>query len=255
MLPNNSNLCNNDFFFSIICSYNDENILHDNLLRSLNNQSNVRYEIILVDGNQIKFKSAAQALNYGASKAKGSFLIFSHQDIRFLHKDTLFKLSQFCKEYSFGIAGVAGLAERNGHIAPFSKIVHGESKNIVVDTVFDQPMQAISLDECFFIIPRRLFNNFRFRYLGNTWHLYATDFLLQVTKEHYNAYIVPISLWHLSAGNSLNVNYFDAVQALSKLERNNRRIFYTLYGKWPTNFLLIRLKCFYRKSRLIFWGK
>jgi hypothetical protein len=40
----------------------------------LQNQWN--YELILVDKIQNKFKSAAQALNYGGKKAKGEYIMF-----------------------------------------------------------------------------------------------------------------------------------------------------------------------------------
>ena len=65
---------------SIICIYNNRNILDNYLLKSLE-RHNTDYELILVDNTENKFTKAADALNYGAKNAKGEFLMFVHQDI------------------------------------------------------------------------------------------------------------------------------------------------------------------------------
>ena len=67
---------------SIICVFNDKNILEENLINSLEYQ-NEEYELILLDNRTNKFSSAAEALNFGANQAKGDLFIFSHQDIKF----------------------------------------------------------------------------------------------------------------------------------------------------------------------------
>lgn len=61
--------------------------------------------------------------------------------------------------------------------------------------------------------------------------------------------VVPVYLWHKSSGASLNLNYFDAIKALAKEYKNKTKIIVTLFGGWPTNCILINLKCFYRKIR------
>lgn len=74
---------------SIVCVYNDEKILNDFLLKSLKAQT-VEYELIKIDNTQNRFKSAAEALNYGGKKAKGEYIMLVHQDVD-LSSDTWLK--------------------------------------------------------------------------------------------------------------------------------------------------------------------
>ena len=66
---------------SIIRVFNDEKLLSKYLLKSLKNQTACN-ELILIDNTKNKFKSASKALNYGAKKAKGEYLMFIHQDVK-----------------------------------------------------------------------------------------------------------------------------------------------------------------------------
>ena len=65
---------------SVICVYNDHDVLDEYLLGSLEKQES-SYELILVDNTPNKFKSAAEALNYGGNKANGKYIMFAHQDL------------------------------------------------------------------------------------------------------------------------------------------------------------------------------
>ena len=65
---------------SVICAYNNKEILDNYLLKSLKDQTK-DYELILIDNTKNKFKSAAEALNYGGNNAKEKYLMFIHQDI------------------------------------------------------------------------------------------------------------------------------------------------------------------------------
>ncbi len=55
-------------------------MLNKFLLKGLKNQT-AHYELILIDNTKNKFKSAANALNFGAKNANGNYLIFVHQDV------------------------------------------------------------------------------------------------------------------------------------------------------------------------------
>ena len=65
---------------SIVCVFNDKKVLNEYLLESLKNQT-AHYELILIDNTKNKFKSASEALNYGAKNANGNYLMFVHQDV------------------------------------------------------------------------------------------------------------------------------------------------------------------------------
>ena len=71
---------------SIICVYNNEDILEEYLIKSLNYQSE-EYELILVDNRLGQFTSASSALNHGAEEANGDYFVFAHQDIYLPDKD------------------------------------------------------------------------------------------------------------------------------------------------------------------------
>ena len=65
---------------SIVCVYNNKEILNKYLIKSLESQTE-DYELILLDNTQNKFNSAAKALNNGGRKAKGDYIMFVHQDV------------------------------------------------------------------------------------------------------------------------------------------------------------------------------
>ena len=65
---------------SIVCVYNNQDILNNWLLKSLKHQT-VEFELITLDNTRNTFKSAAEALNYGGKKAKGKYIMFVHQDV------------------------------------------------------------------------------------------------------------------------------------------------------------------------------
>ena len=64
---------------SVVCVYNNEAILKVALLRSLQSHT-ATFEPILLDNRDSRYKSAAQALNEGARRATGDFIMFVHQD-------------------------------------------------------------------------------------------------------------------------------------------------------------------------------
>ena len=80
--------------FSIICVYNNKQVLDAWLLRSLSNQTR-EFELILLDNTQKKYTSATEALNSGGKSAKNDYLLFVHQDIDFLVDTWLEKAEEF----------------------------------------------------------------------------------------------------------------------------------------------------------------
>lgn len=237
---------------SIICVYNKKNVLKDRLLNSLHSQNYNDYEEILVDSVEHGFSSASEALNYGGNLAKGDYLIFLHQDIVLEDKNVLSKIADYCDKNTFGCAGVAGFTVKNSKRLNFySNIVHGDQKKKIADDVqtINQVREVYSLDECVLIIPKNVFEQYKFRYLGETWHMYALDYALQMQDSNQNILVFPIKLWHCSDGKSFNLNYFDAVEVLCEKSRGQHQKIYTIWGKWPTNSLLINLKIMYRKAR------
>ena len=56
---------------SVVCVYNNLEILENRLLNSLELQ-NTRYDVITVDNRRARFAGAANVLNHGVATARGS---------------------------------------------------------------------------------------------------------------------------------------------------------------------------------------
>ena len=112
---------------SVVCVYNNKKIFNNFLLKSLNNQT-ADFELIGIDNTSNKFKSAAEALNYGGKKATNKYIMFAHQDVSVLQKTWLKDIEKLLDSISnLGIAGVAGMSE-SGSSNPErgrNKITHG----------------------------------------------------------------------------------------------------------------------------------
>ena len=239
---------------SIICPYNNKGILESLLQKSLKNQKDVKYETILIEAKQHGFGSAAETLNYAGSKATGDYLIFVHQDIVFENAFVLKQINDFSENNEFGIAGVAGCIVNGKRVLTISNICHGLKHEKASNHKINVPKAVISLDECLLIVPRKVFNKIKFSDIGKTWHLYGTDYSIQCKNEGYKVLVFPITnIWHASNGISLNANYFDSIQKLAKMYSEQKSII-TIFGIWPTNLAVLKVKCWYRKVRLMLRG-
>ncbi len=184
---------------SAVCVYNNEKILNNYLLKSLKNQT-ADYEIITLDNTQGKYKSAAEALNYGGRKAKGGYIMFVHQDI-ILGSDLWIEKAEKILDRlpNFGIAGVAGRCENDEGV--ITNIEHGIPKRVAGEIHIKKPIKVQTLDECLIIIPRFVFSLLQFdEKVCNDWHLYAVDYSLSIRRLGYNVYAVPMYVYHLSTG-------------------------------------------------------
>lgn len=95
--------------FSVICVYNNPEVLEGWLSASLESEPRVQYESIFIDNREGNYSSAAAALNAGAKRANGDYYIFVHQDVRFLGDSWLDSALQYLDSLDdLGIAGVVG---------------------------------------------------------------------------------------------------------------------------------------------------
>lgn len=95
--------------FSVICVYNNQKILDNWLLTSLESEPDALYESILIDNRENHYSSAAAALNAGAERANGDYYIFVHQDVRLLGDSWFDSALQYLDSLDdVGIAGVVG---------------------------------------------------------------------------------------------------------------------------------------------------
>lgn len=224
---------------SIVCVYNNEKILNDCLLKSLKNQT-VDYELIKVDNTKGAFKSAAEALNYGGQKAKGKYIMFVHQDVD-LSSNTWFEDVEKMLDLlpNLGIAGVAGNKDTKNMI---TIIKHGNPPKIAGKIHIQKPIKVQTLDECLVIIPKSMFDMLQFdKKICDDWHLYAVDYCLTAGKLGFDTYVIPMFIYHRSAGDSISEQYYLTLKKVLKKHKNSHEWIYTSCGiqKWNTSYPLI----------------
>ena len=226
---------------SIICPYTNKEVLQM-LIDSLNMQKNQNYELVLVNSKEHGFTSASQTLNYGASLAKGDIYVFCHQDIEFINSDAIDQIFTYCNNYDFAIAGVAGATSNEPRTV--SKVLDGPQKVQVGKEIFDVE-EAEALDECLFIIKKENFKGFDD--LGKTWHFYSVDYCLNAIEKNEKVLVLPIPIYHLSNGKSLNPNYYTMLVKLGKKHKKIKLINTTclrVKNNWT-----LRINCFLRKLK------
>ena len=217
---------------SIVCVYNNREILEEFLLKSLKPQTS-KHEIILMDNSKNRFKSAAEALNEGGKQAKGEYLMFVHQDVDLQSYKWLENVEKTLNSLeNLGIAGVAGRIKHQDGIV--TNIADGIPPQKIPSEEIKSPVKIQTLDECLFIIPRPVFETFKFdTKTCDDWHLYATDYALTVQEAGLTAYVIPLFVYHRSPGYSYS-KMFDVT--LKKVLRKHWKelVIYTTMEEWVT---------------------
>ena len=200
--------------FSIVCVYNNPDMLEGCLQKSLNGQDS-QYELISIDNTQGRFTSAAEALNCGADKAKGEYVIFVHQDVSFTPNwlsvvtDQISRVDKTSKQWGvMGLMGVRAQGGFSGHIID----LHGHLYNPPL------PSEAASLDEVCLII--RKDSGLRFDESLGGFHLYGADLCLQANMKGLTNFAIDACLHHLGQGNK-DLAFWNTAERL--------------YAKWKVN--------------------
>lgn len=195
----------NDINLSLIVIYNNENKLKDELLNSLKKQTVVP-ELILLDNNKYKFKSASQALNYGASIATNDYYVFLHQDIIFLKENTLEKLFQYMMNNQNSIIGVAG--KKFNEKTTYSTIVQGPNMEKFEKGYFRDKEIVNCLDECLMACHKDIYDQIKFDELVcDGWDFYVCDFCFMANLKNIKIYCVNLDIWHTSLGHPKHAFY------------------------------------------------
>lgn len=179
---------------SIICVYNNLELLKANLLGGLSNQS-VPYQFIGIPNiNNTLFKKIPSALNYGANFATGDYLAFIHQDVYLPNSSWLVNTEKILNETrdlnkDLGIAGVAGVTQKG------ERLGHLKHRDFHYGHVVDIPKYIQCLDEQVLIIPRNVFDKIKFdeRF---SFHFYGHDYSLAVTELQLRAYVIEAFVHH-----------------------------------------------------------
>lgn len=230
---------------SIICVYNNENILEEYLIKSLNRQTE-KYELILIDNRENKFKSAASALNFGAKKAHGEYLVFAHQDIYFSDENWIKNTTKQLK--NLNNTGIVGVAGKTIDSLVRSNIKQGLNPVDVSPFKIGKAEKASTLDECLFIIPKTVFDKYNLNEdICDDWHLYAVEYVYNIKNQGLEAYIIPTTLEHRSKGASMSETYYTTLPKLQK-KYLKRGLIRTCMGDWFT-FIPVSIQKFVKKFK------
>ncbi|MHA1727880.1 MAG: glycosyltransferase [Promethearchaeota archaeon] len=220
---------------SVVCVYNNEKILRKFLLKSLEKQS-TDFEPILLDNRKGEFKSMAQALNYGGLKSKGDYILFANQRIWLDSKSWLEDAEIILNSLSdLGIVGISGESEQIGAGG-------NRSKWALTNFFFDpkgfvqKPEEVQTLNECLLIVPRTIFNKYKFdskNFDGN--YLYGADYCLSLKCFGLKAYVIPLPTNFYLNPEIKNSKFFEDLQKyqqrLYSKHKNNFSHIYTWIGK------------------------
>jgi 2-polyprenyl-3-methyl-5-hydroxy-6-metoxy-1,4-benzoquinol methylase len=224
---------------SIVVIYNDKRALNEILLDGLKNQT-VQYDLIALDNTQGIFKSAAEALNSGANKAKGKYIMFIHQDVELGSDSWLEDVEKILDSIpDLGVAGVVGMSEkgssnierRRGHISSCGEIWSEPLK---------ETEQVQTLDELLMIVPKSLFGKLKFdeeRFDG--WHCYGVDYCLSAGQLGLKSYVLPAFVYHRSLRSNVQ-NIFEYQKRLYNKHRKNYKNIYATVGDISWSKLQIR---------------
>jgi len=240
---------------SIVCVYNDQEVLNGYLLKSLKNQT-TEYELILEDNTKSRFSSAARALNHGGRRASSKYIMFVHQDIDLSSDSWLEDAERWLDMIpNLGIAGVAGMSE-------FGRTNKERGRNIIKHgnpprawdwgNPISEPEVVQTLDECLVIIPKKIFDNQRFDEITcDGWDLYAADYCLSVTLIGPKAYAIPMPVNHGSMGH-LTERYFSVLSKVLRKHKKHFKIINTTVGSWNASYPVSIQRKYIATKKIVF---
>ncbi|MGI8996504.1 MAG: glycosyltransferase family 2 protein [Pyrinomonadaceae bacterium] len=182
---------------SVVCVYNDEEMLAARLLKSLREQT-AAHEVIAVDNRAGRFESGAAALNHGARQAKGEWLAFAHQDVSFIAADWLARAERMLEELQpagwVGSAGVTKAGEFRGWLLDRARLLGAP---------FDGFAEVQTLDECLLICRRKSEGESYFDEELSGWHAYGVEACCRANAEGRRNYVIPLPVWHDSRSTNM----------------------------------------------------
>jgi GT2 family glycosyltransferase len=250
--------------FSVICIFNNKEVLDNLLLASLKEQASP-YELILLDNTTLKYKSASHALNRAAQDAKGDYLMFVHQDVSLVSRYNLEYAEEILARLpNLGAAGAAGRAQNGG----YSIMHHGVPPKPVPNySGMTKPICTQTLDECLIMVPKSVFKTIQFdEKTCDNWHLYTVDYCLSLANLGFNIYVIPMYVYHQSlGGHNANIlqdithlgpypaGYYQTLKKLITKHKSHYRNIYTTTGNWNT-YLPLLLQRITHLAKYLAWS-
>ncbi len=201
---------------SILTIANDED-MYKRFMSLLSNQKDIEYEMLCVDNYDNHIVSARQAFMEKVEEAKGDIILFIHPDIVFLNDNVLHDfIESFCSINNVGVVGIAGSPTEvvNNNRIILSNILHGSDRHRA-GVEIDSPKEVQTVDECMFAIKTNILKKIGFlNYEG--YHLYAVELCLSCLLNGLDNYVVPVDVWHISDGRSLNPQYVKTLRRMAR---------------------------------------
>ena len=232
--------------FSIICVYNSREAFEKYLMPGLLGQT-AEYELIALDNTGGRFRSAAEALNEAARKARGKYLMFVHQDVALGSPDFLERVERTLDPMpGLGIAGVAGKKENSRLV--ITNMEHGTPPEHAGHIRVKDVTEVQTLDESLAIVPSAVFRELQFdERTCDGWHLYVLDYCLSARTRGYKVCVLPEKVYHASRGFStergfrrflahvlLPEPYFRTLEKILAKHKEHYNVVSTNFGNWRT---------------------
>jgi len=228
---------------SVICVYNNHELLERQLKQSLDMQD-VIFEFVSIDNTLSCFSSASSALNEGARRSTGDILIFSHQDIFLKTGDELRILAEVISDSNIGdIVGTQGVREKSTKY--YANMTAGNSfNNVLLQDYNEKKIVVDCVDEGLFGMKRDTWENHHFdEKLCDGWHLYAVESCLWARSQGHNVYVCPIQVHHFSYGN-ITKSYMKGLIRMADKYRYKFRYIWTTCYKVSSSWIYIRVLYF-----------
>jgi len=181
---------------SIIVCTNSEKTAKRYVLTGEDDMMSRGIELILLKNEaNSKFKSIAEAYNYGASEAKSELLMFVHHDVVFNNILELESLISYCDGREFGIIGSCGISENRLFYS--DRNVTWNNKELS----FTSPLFADAVDEPVFVVKRSTWQKEPFdEKVIDGFHLCATEYSLRMKLLGESVILFPIDISHFNIG-------------------------------------------------------
>ena len=198
---------------SIITVVNHRRTYEQYLYPSLLRQTGVDPEIIEIDNTGGQYTSLGDAYRAAEGQIHGEWLLFVHPDVVFEKENDLAcflseaeRTQKESPEYKLWGAAGAKAGERKEVV---TRIIQGPERE-KRDCGFHREaiVEVQTVDACCFLMPRETYETFGFSTSLRGFHLLAEELCLRIAASGGKIGVLPIELWHLSPGSSLDYRYY-----------------------------------------------
>ncbi|HEX2957353.1 MAG TPA: glycosyltransferase [Chitinispirillaceae bacterium] len=201
----------NNMISVIVCSRTDPaDSIHE---RNLRKTAGTDIEYIRIDNRDNRY-NLSSAYNYGVSLARGTILVFMHEDAFFMEGNWALVLEKKFAKEEVGLIGIAGtqflFADNPGWVVagrPYIRghVIHelnnGETYTLTVFNWEHQDSSVVAVDGLFFAVRASLFTSVRFDdTVFDGFHFYDIDICMQIRRTHQLLVTWDLLIKHQSGG-------------------------------------------------------